>query len=127
MSNISLALTTKLAPTKKFTVDGEEYEILGLDHLSKEDESKAVALFARHAYIATELEMTPNVQKGKELASRVRDTRMQIIATLTTLPKDIAEKLPLNAQIELITAVQSDQEETPEEAGESPGGNGSED
>lgn len=122
MSNITLALTTKLAPTRKFTVDGDEYEILGLDHLSKEDESKAVALFARHSVIATELDMTSNVEKGKELATRVRSTRLQIIATLTTLPKEIAEKLPLTEQIALITALQADQEETPEATGDTPGG-----
>lgn len=108
MANISLALSTKVAEATKFTVDGEEYEILGVDHLSAEDEAEALALFARHGLIAEELELTRNVQKGTQVALNLKACRVQILCKLTTLPKDVAGKLPIHAQIKLLAAVQEE-------------------
>lgn len=122
MTDVLLSLSTRIAPARKFLVDGEEFEMLTLDHLSPDEEKKVVALFARHGVLASELEMTANVQRGEQLADSVRKTRFQIIRALTTLPKETVEKLPLPAQVSLLTALQSPEEETPEETGEDPSG-----
>lgn len=128
----SLALTTKLAPTTKFTVDGEEFEILGLDHLSKDDEATVVALFARHNVLAFELDNCSDVARGENLAKRVRKTRILLITKLTTVPQETAEALPLPAQVQLLGAIQQDlnTEETDAEDGDdevSPGAQATDD
>lgn len=118
MSEISLALTTRIAPAKKFTVDGEEYQLLGLNHLSDEDENKVMALFARHSILLAQSENTDNLVKGRDLAAKIRETRLSIISTLTDLPKDVAKALPLGQQVKLLETLQeilNDDEEPPAE------------
>lgn len=103
-----LTLSTEVAPAKKFMVDGEEYQLLGLDHLSADDEAKTMALFARHSLLASELEMTINTNKGTELALRLKKTRLQIITQVTDLPMDIAENLKVSGQVALLQAIQQE-------------------
>lgn len=108
MSEISLSLTTRIKPAKKFTVDGEEYQLLGIDHLSPDDENKVMALFARHSLLLAEQEGTENVTKGTAVAERVRKTRLEIICTLTDLPKSVAQALPLSGQARLLETLQEE-------------------
>lgn len=103
---ISLALTTEIAPAKKFTLDGEVYELLGIDHLSAEDEALAMALFARHGLLAQEIELTANTKRGAELALKLKSCRVRILCKLTTLPEEVAMKLPIQAQVKLLEAIQ---------------------
>lgn len=110
MSDTVLALSTRVKPARKFTVDGEEYELLGIDHLSDADEAEAIALFARHTLLAIDLEQTISVAKGKEVATRLKQTRLTILAKLTTLPKQIAAQLPIDQQIKLLAALQEELE-----------------
>jgi hypothetical protein len=121
---ISLALSTSVAPASKFTIDKTEYHLLGPDHLSDDDEAEAMALFSRHAVLSTELEYEKNVVKGKDLALRVKRTRVQILCKLTDVPQDVIEKLPLSAQVSLLEAIEkeiSDPEEPEAEgAGDHP-------
>jgi hypothetical protein len=103
---ISLALTTEIAPAKLFTVDGAEYKLLGIDHLSAEDEAGAMALFARHSLLAQEIELTANTKRGAELALKLKSCRIRILCKLTTLPEEVATKLPVGAQVKLLEAIQ---------------------
>lgn len=105
MSDSMLALSTQVKPAKKFTVDGEEYQLLGLEHISKEGEAEALALLSRHSLLMIELENTANVTKGKVVAERLRECRLRVIRALTDLPKETAETLPLHAQAQLLEAV----------------------
>lgn len=105
---LALTLSTALAPAKKFSVDGEEYQLLGLDHLSPDDEARTMALFARHSMIASELEVTSNTEYGTKLALRLKKTRIQILCQVTDLPQEVAEKLPVAAQIQLLQAIQQE-------------------
>lgn len=117
MSSV-LALTTKVAEPKKFTLDDEEYEMLGMDHLTKSDEAHAVALFSRYMILVQELNVTDNVQKGRAIAESIADCRVAIICKLTTLPKEIAVKLPTPQQALLLEALQAEVEEADASAGE---------
>lgn len=121
MSNkgISLALSTEVAPAKKFTVDGEEFSLLGTDHLSPESEAEAMALFARHGILQRDLDITPNVHKGTEIAERLRKCRILILTKLTTIPADTADKLPLGAQVALLEAIQEEMESATDDDGSS--------
>jgi hypothetical protein len=105
---LALTLSTALAPAKKFSVDGEEYQLLGLDHLSGEDEARTMALFARHSLIASELELTSNTEVGTKLATRLKKTRVQIICQVTDLPQEVAEKIPVTGQVALLSAIQQE-------------------
>lgn len=110
-----LALSTAVRPARKFTVDGDEYLILGLDHLSADDESEAMALLSRHRLLQVELEQTSNVQKGKSIAARARTCRFQIICKLTNLEREVAQKLPLSEQALLMEAIYTEMEDEEEE------------
>src|SRR6187431_1252360 len=103
-----LELTTTVEPAKEFTIDEQPYKLYGLNHLSKKDETEALALFARHGILVNRLEMSPNVNKGKQIAEAVKSCRMQILTRLTNAPLDIVEKLPLGEQVKLFKAVQEE-------------------
>ncbi len=103
-----LELTTTVEPAKEFTIDGEVYKLYGLNHLSKKDETEALALFARHGILVNRLEMSANVNKGKELAESVKSCRMQILTRLTNAPLNVVELLPLGEQVKLFKAVQEE-------------------
>jgi hypothetical protein len=118
-TEFSFALKTALKPTKKFTVDGEPYDMLGVDHLSTDEEAETVALFARYGVLQAELEMEKNTSKGKAIALQMKATRITLLSKLTTVPKDVAALLPLTQQVKLLEAIQSeveadDDDETPE-------------
>lgn len=116
-----LALNTAVKPAKKFTVDGEEFLLLGVDNLSAEQEATALALFARHGNIARALEFESNVDKGKTLALRLRSTRLDILCLLTDMPKDVADRLPAHQQVKLLDAIQAELEEEPFSEGDEDG------
>lgn len=104
----SLSLTTVLKPTKKFLVDGEEFELLGVDHLTPEAESEVMALFARYSLLSRDLDNTIHVEKGTEIAERMKSTRFTILTKLTTMPKAVASKLPLSQQVKLMEAIEGE-------------------
>lgn len=119
----ALSFVTSLRPTKKIKVDGESFEILGVDHLSPDDEAEVTALFARYNVLQSELEVTSQVQKGKPLAEKVKQTRLTILSKLTTMTKEVAGKLLLTQQVELLDYLASmTQEENDADAGEDAGG-----
>lgn len=126
MSEISLELTTTIAPAAKFTVDGDEYLLLGVDHLTPEQENKVMALFARHALLLAEQEGTSHLGKGEQIAARVRSCRLDLIATLTNLPKDIAGRLPLTQQAKLMERLQEEMNKEDDEAPAPEAGGGAE-
>lgn len=123
MTEFALSLSTTLSPATKIQVDGEPFELLGVDHLSPNDEARVMALFARLGVLTAELELTSNVTKGEELAKRVKETRLNILAKLTTVPKDALAKLPLLEQVRLLGAIEDTIGETPDETGDDEGSN----
>ncbi len=106
MTEFPLSLSTTVEPAKKFLVDGVEYEMLGPDHLSPADEAEVLALFSRHNILTRELDRERVVEKGKIIAKRQREARINVIAKLTTLPKNEIETLPLSQQVKLLEALE---------------------
>ena len=105
-----LSLTTALKPTTKFQVDGAQYEILGVDHLSPDDEAEVMALVARYGVLQSELEVQANVSKGKATALQLKSTRLTLLTKLTTLTQQVAARLPLTQQVRLLEAIQAEVE-----------------
>jgi hypothetical protein len=106
--SIALELSTAVKPPKKFLVDGTEYQLLGLEHLSAETENEVMALFARHAIVAGELETCSSVVKGAEMAGRMKRIQTILIGKLTTLPDDVIKILPMSASAKIFEQVQMD-------------------
>lgn len=110
---ISFALTSKVEPPKKFTLDGDEFELLGVNHLTPDQEATAMALFARHGILSDEVDSTKNVLRGEELAKTLRATRLKIIHLLTTIPE--SRVVPMHVQVKLLEAVRSEMEANEDE------------
>ncbi len=127
MTETLLALTTDLVPPKKFTVNGDEYQLLSIDHLSSDQEATAAALFARYEFLGQTLAGTPNSTKGTGVALQMQDTRRRILGLFSNLPKEIIAKLPLSQQAALLEAVESEYERGTQEAGSAEAGSGSDD
>lgn len=120
MADHILELSTEVEPAKTFTVDDEEYKLLGLEHLSDEDEAKATAAFTRFGQLLNALDRANSDQQATRLSKQLRERRIELITMLTTIPKDVASRLPLSAQVKLFRAVQ--QETGNEELGVGEGG-----
>ena len=108
MSDPILSLSTQLDPPDTFEVDGESFNLLGLKHLSDEQEAEAQGLFARFQNISGQLETAANDQVAKRLSKDLRKRRLDLIALMTTVPRDLVEKLPLPAQVKLFKAIMED-------------------
>lgn len=106
MSNPILELSTIVAPPKEFTVNGDVFRMLGINHLSPADEATAIALFSRHTILQIEVEATKNVQTGAQKAALLRTCRLQILCKLTDMPMSLAEQLPVDQQVKLLEALQ---------------------
>ena len=101
-----IALSTRLRPTKQFTVDGEPYELLTLHHIGKAEEARVQAYFARFSVLARKLSLANSDKEAEAFAERLRSTRIRILTALTTMPETLADRLPLPEQARLLEVVQ---------------------
>jgi hypothetical protein len=113
---MTLAITTALKATQKFTVDGVEYQLFDMDHLSPDEEAEALALFSRFGILAQGLDATANVKKGVELAKRMRVCREQVVARMTDLPADVIANIPLSQLSLIMEAMQNELEGAEDDA-----------
>lgn len=100
-----LELSTQVKPVSTFTVDGESYDLLGLAHLSAADEAEVTAQLSRFEQIGLRLDRAKSDEEAKKFAVELRKRRIRLIAKMTTVPEEVADKLPLEAQIKLFSAV----------------------
>lgn len=103
---MTLSITTKLAPTKPFLLDGDEYELKTLDHLSPDEEARVVALLSKHTQLGMALTQEPNQDRLEQIAKNQKKARITILAMLTTVPKEILEGLPSGAQVQILNALE---------------------
>ena len=109
MSNdFVLELSTQVVPGKQFSVDGEAYDLVNADHLSEDDEARIMGKFSLHFQIIRKLDRARNEAEARKLAKDLRRSRIELITELTSVPKDIVQKLPLTAQSSIIEAVQEE-------------------
>lgn len=101
-----IELTTEVEPAKTFTVDGEEYKLLGFEHLSADAEAKLMGNLARFERTQLQLQLTNDDKEATTLAKRLRSRRITLLTELTTLPQEVAEKLPLPSQVKLVRVAQ---------------------
>lgn len=106
MSDPVLELSTQVEAAEIFTVDGEEYDLLGFKHLTADDEAEVMAHLARFDNLAMKLASTDDDREAKTLAKQLRDRRHVIISKLTTLPEDKVKTLPLPGQVRLMRTIQ---------------------
>lgn len=99
-------LSTKVEPAKKFTIDGEEYELYGFEHLSDDDEAKITAAFSKHQRLINALNRAKNDGEAMNYARKLRTSRIHLISLLTSCTEDIVEGLPISAQATLLETIQ---------------------
>jgi hypothetical protein len=99
-----ITLSTQIEPAIPFTVDGERYELRTLSHMTKFEEAKVRALSKREEWILREIESTSptNEERVMKLADSLAEIRVEILALMTTLPRDKIEALPIVAQRKLV-------------------------
>jgi hypothetical protein len=107
MGDVLLNLSTRLKEPAKFKVDGQEYSILGIDHLSPAEEAEVMALFARHSVLQDELSMTKTTVKGARIASQMKETREALLGKLTDLPSDVVRALAVSKQVKLLEVIEA--------------------
>lgn len=107
MSNTQsvLDLSTQVEEAKTFTVDGEPFKLLTLAHISKTEEARLMALFNRQERLSAQLDRAKNDREAEVAAQGLQTTRTEILSLLTTMPREVAEALPLPAQVQLLNAV----------------------
>lgn len=104
--NYVLELSTKVEPAEQFTVDGDEFDLLGFKHLSALEEANVMALLARYDNLSMQLVTTESDVEAVKIARRLRDKRISLLTKLTTAPSEIVDSLPLEAQVQLVRQVQ---------------------
>lgn len=107
-SSSILSLSTQVEKPKTFTVDDIEYDLLGLAHLSATDEAEVTAFLSRFEQAGTKLDRAKSDSDAVRFAQDLRKRRIGLITKMTTIPVEIAEKLPLAEQIKLFAAVRDE-------------------
>lgn len=100
-----LSLSTQVEPPKTFEIDGVQYELRGIVHLTPDEEADVTASFTRFQQQANRLERAGNDREAKTIAAHLRDRRLKLIGKVTSVPQDVIESLPFPAQIQLFNAV----------------------
>lgn len=119
-----LEITTEEVPAKLFTIDGEEFELYSLDHLSPEQESSVTATYARSQRIVERLASAKNDQIAEKEAAKLRPLRVKLIGLMTSVPRDRANELHPRAQGKIMDAISEEirgEEEEEDSDGDSDG------
>ena len=103
-----IQLSTSVVPATIFTVDDEEHKILGLEHLSEDDEAGVMGLFSQYGQLNDKLSTVKRRSDAEKVARRLRQLRIELLTFMTDLPAALAEKLPLSQQLILIEAITSE-------------------
>ncbi len=114
-------ISTEVAEAIPFAVDGELYHISGWEHMSRSDEAKTTAIFAKYNRLSRMLEEAKKREEGERIAAAMYDLRMELLSSLTDLPREVAEKLPMSGQAKLMNAIAR---ETGQTVGEDESGGG---
>ena len=127
MTNVLFEISTEVTPTASFDVDGVLYKIKSSEHLSEAEEVRVNVLFARHVRLARLLDEEENEVKATKVATALRRNRMELLCTLTDLPRDVAERLPMSGQVKLLDYIRKEVSGEPDddEEGDVEGGQGS--
>lgn len=92
------SLSTIAEPAAIFEIDGDQYALYGLRGLNRETEAKLHWLFRRHMRVASELQSVEHEAKAMELALALRDIEVEVITSMTNVPRELAERLGLEAR-----------------------------
>ena len=108
MSDHILNLSTTAEPAGTIGIDDQVYELLGFEHLSPEQEAKATAAFTRFQQCAVKLDRAQSDQAAEKLAADLRRRRIDVLCLLTTIPREVVEKIPMSGQVALFKAVRQE-------------------
>lgn len=98
-------ISTTLKETEYVDIDGEMYKIYGREHIGEEQEVELMSLFKRHERWQKQYETSKKDALVRDGAKGMRDARLEIITTFTDIPDEVASKIPLFAQAELLNVI----------------------
>jgi hypothetical protein len=102
-----LSLNTEVEPTLVFEVDGDQYELRTVSHLSTLEEAKLRRLYRREEQLNSQLTKIGSKDDAalERIGTRLVGLRVELIVMMTNLPQEIAEQLPALAQNKLLRAI----------------------
>lgn len=103
--NVLFDISTEVAEPVPFGVDGDIYHIRGFEHMSKSEEAHVTALFARYNRLSERLADSKKRDEAERIALAMYDLRMELLTSLTDLPREVAERLPMSGQTKLMRAI----------------------
>ena len=103
-----LDLVTDIAPAKLLRVGGEEYDLLGLDHLTPETEAQVTATFTRFQSVYERLEAAPNMTIAANEAGKLQRYREKLIQLMTTIPPEVIKTLHAGQQGKILAVIRTE-------------------
>lgn len=113
-----MELSTQVAPAAMFTVDGDEYHLRTLDHMSAAEEAEVTGLFQRFSKSFENLQEQTDAAKAERIAGSLRKQRIHLLTKITDMPESVAASLPASAQGKLLETLQEELEPTEENGDE---------
>lgn len=100
-----VSLSTQVAEPATIEIDETSYDVLGEQNIGRSEEVTLMTLFKQHEQAQRDFDGGRDKRKITAAAERMRNTRLEIITTFTTIPLDVADKLPLVAQAQLLDII----------------------
>jgi hypothetical protein len=124
MTTDILTLSTAVLPPKTFTIDEESYDLLSPKYFDPLQEARLDAILARYARLGRLLAEAKDDTAAEKSSMKLRTTRMDLIVHCTTVPDEVANRLPLDGQMLLLDAISTEfmvslggkEEKAPEDA-----------
>lgn len=107
-TDAALTIATDLEPTKKIKLDGTDYELLTVNHLSPQQEAAVTATFSRFQRIFEQLEVAKNDPVAEKLAADLQQYRAKLIGLMTTIPSSVVRGLRPGVQSEIVKAIRKE-------------------
>lgn len=97
-----LSLSTEIKEPATVKVDDAIYKVYNGDHIGRDQEAKLMGLFREHDRWQIRLARSKNTDNSEKCANRMRDYRVDIITTVTTVPRSIVEEFGMAKQAALL-------------------------
>jgi hypothetical protein len=110
-----LELSTEVEPSFTIAIDGVDYELRTMSHLTKLEEAKLRRIVRKEIIQVEKINATSDDTLIERLATDLSNLRMELIEMMTTIPHDVLLKLPAMAQAKIAGMVGSESSELIEE------------
>lgn len=100
-----ISLSTQVVEPAEVEIDDDKYQVYGQDHIGRDKEIRLMTLFKNHERAQRRFDTAKSDSDTAKAASLMRDARIDIITEFSTIPEEVADKLPLHAQGRLLDII----------------------